>query len=298
MVSDRSTTASVTAIIVNWNSAVDTLECVDHLVALHPGMGIVVVDNASDSGDFMALERGLGPEVELRRSPVNGGYASGVNRGLLVAKERGTRWAWLVNPDSRPRPGCLEELLKHSRGALALSPAQESSPSYDSQADVYITAAMIRRGRVTPIVCTGCSNGGHEVDVLTGTTLLLDVQASFGLGLLREDFFHYKEEYEFVERLGRLGKLRLVCSARTWHRRGASLSQESPAAEYYRVRNELLYLRFRSRYWALKPRTVRFVLRVLLRALVWPTAPGVRDAALRGIKDGLLGRSGALGGAH
>jgi GT2 family glycosyltransferase len=284
----------VLAVIVNWNSSPDTLECVDHLRLLYPRLPILVVDNGSVDSDRAMLRAGLPRDVDLVISQENRGYAHGINQGLLAGKGRGFRWTWWINPDSRPRPGCLETLLSHSEGALALSPAQASSPSYAQGDEVYLTAASIRRGRVTPVICEGCSAGVHAVDVVTGTSLLVDVQAAYGVGLLDETYFHYKEEYDVLERIGRLGPVRLVCIARTWHRRGASLAHESAAAQYYRVRNELLYLRRRRRTWAVAPRTGRLVVRTLWGIVRPGAARKVREATYRGLTHGLRGRGGPM----
>jgi GT2 family glycosyltransferase len=284
--------SSVLAVIVNWNTSSETLACVGHLAREYPGLSILVLDNGSRTDEVESLERAL-PDGSLEPLPLNLGYAHGVNRGFLAAKAGGYRWVWLINPDSRPRPGCLELLMANSHGAVALSPRQASSLSYKDMGAAYASAAMIRRGRVTPLVCIDGADT-HEVNVLTGTGLLVDVQAAFGVGLLDERFFHYKEEFDFTERLARVGKLRLVCAAQMWHARGASLAHGSPTAEYYLARNELLYLKSRYIFGRVQPRTARFVLRSLKRALDH-LRDGRRTVArgiLEGLADGMRGRGG------
>jgi GT2 family glycosyltransferase len=151
---------------------------------------------------------------------------------------------------------------------------------------------------VAPFRCAGCDLGAHEVDVVTGTGLMLDVAWALRVGLFDENFFHYKEEFDLVRRIGGAGgRVGLVCAAEVWHRRGGSLSGSSPRAQYYHHRNEVLYVR--KHY----PHPLRRLVREpvhyknLARAAVG-TALGGRDrrrrslGVLAGYWDGLRGVHG------
>lgn len=282
----------VSALLVNWNSATDVVRTVSALRAEYPEVRVVVVDNGSELADREALSslEGLGVVLEYRST--NGGYAAGVNHGLHRARELGSTWAWLVNPDALPYPRCLDVLLGASTGAAALSPRQLSSDTpLDEAAKQYASAVTRAGSRWVHQLCAGCAAGSHEVDVVTGTGLLVAVEAAHLAGYLDEGFFHYKEEFEFTERLGRFGAVRYVCAAKLWHQRGGSLATTSPTADYYSVRNELLYLSMRlQRPWRLRARTWRWSLRSL--ALALRAAPESRHARLLGLAHGLLGRSG------
>lgn len=286
----------VACLIVNWNTTRNTLDCIRHVAALHPEITFIIVDNGSRPEQLQQLENELPETTTLLVSPLNGGYGHGVNRGIVAAKADGATWAWLLNPDSRPHSGCLEALLVDSAGSLGLSPVQTSSPAYELPGDPYVSAARFKRGKVTAVVCDGCSAGQHAVDVVTGTGLLINIQAAYGVGMMKEHFFHYKEEFEFAEQIGLLGGLRLVCGARIWHERGASLGRSTALAEYYRVRNELLYLRLRyRRTWMIRGRTLRYVVRSLVKSgdTRGSGQNRMRHARLRGVWDGARGLGGA-----
>lgn len=287
----NATPVKIAGIIVNWNSSTDTIRLLRLLADTYPYVRPVVVDNASDPVDRLALEAVHAETWLLERRSHNGGYAAGVNAGLRISSELGCDWAWLINPDSLPFPRCLEKLLEYAEDAVALAPRQITSGAPFDLGSTYVSAAVTRRGRVRHIRCDGCARGAHDVDVVTGTGLLVNVPAAFEAGLLNESFFHYKEEFEFVERLGCLGGVRLVCSARFWHERGASLGHQSHDAAYYRTRNELLYVRTRHpKGWWFKLRTWRFTCRSLYSHRGQHSE--VRRATLQGIRDGWRGVSG------
>lgn len=279
-------------VLVNWNSSDDVRRTVAAVTAEYPSILTLVVDNGSALEDWSRLEPLASENLVVDRLPSNLGYAAGVNRGLQLAQERALRWAWLMNPDALPYPGCLETLMAASDGCGLLSPQQLSSPKpLDHNARPYVSAARYVSSRLRHEDCPGCSVGFHDVDVVTGTGLLLRVDEAHLAGLMNEDFFHYKEEFEFAERMGAISTVRYVCGAQLWHERGGSLSQTSPQAEYYRVRNELLYLGMRlDSPWRARPRTWRWVARSIGQALC--AAPAVRKAMIRGVIHGLRGRSG------
>jgi GT2 family glycosyltransferase len=285
----------VALVVVNWNSSSDTQHVVGAILDEYPDIKVVVVDNGSSKDDWDALAALDSRRVVLERLPENRGYAAGVNRGIELARAQGLTWAWLMNPDALPYPSCLVELLDFADGAALLSPQQlSSSIPFESCAVPYVSAVRRVRSRLRHESCTGCSTGHHDVDIVTGTGLLVNVELALEVGLMNEDFFHYKEEFEFAERLSDVGTIRFVCRARLWHARGGSLSNASPIAEYYRVRNELVYLSLRlGRWWRVKPRTIRWALRSIFRAS--QAQPEMRRAILAGVGHGLAGRVGRYG---
>jgi GT2 family glycosyltransferase len=266
---------NVTAVVLNWNSADDTKRCVEAVLAGTVKPGIVVVDNGSDEpldSAHVALDTNLG-------------YAGGMNAGIRAAAERGAEWVWLLNADCVPRPDALERLLPHLGRFLAMTSLQVTSASpSDADAEPYVVAADLPNGRVRPVRCRGCADGVHEVDVVTGAAILLNVRAAESVGLFDERFFHYKEEFDLVRRIaldgGRVG---FVCSSTVWHHVGGSLDTASPRARYYHHRNEVLYVRKHYR-------------RPLARLLVEPVHYRVLATSVVGALAGRRGSRAVLAG--
>ena len=231
-------TPSVAVAIVNWNSARDTLALVDELGELYPTLPVVIVDNASTPDDRAILRQG-GIDENLFESGGNLGYGGGMNIAIRLLGEQGATHAWLFNPDARPTIGSLESLLVHIDGAAALSPRQATGAHHG---DTYCSAAFKKGFKVSRFMCLGCDFGVHEVDVVTGTGLLVSIEDFQRAGGFDESYFHYKEEFDLVDRMSRTGAVRLVCNSLIIHERGGSLAHDSPRATYYQVRNELLYI--------------------------------------------------------
>ncbi|MDR0775990.1 MAG: glycosyltransferase family 2 protein [Azonexus sp.] len=90
---------SVTAIIVNYKSAVYAKDCIDSLIAQnYPGLDIVVVDNASGGKDVELLRTSFGHRINLVENPENTGFGRANN---LAATRSEADYLLLVNPDAR-----------------------------------------------------------------------------------------------------------------------------------------------------------------------------------------------------
>lgn len=272
---------TVTAIVLNWNSAADTRRCVDAVRAGTVVPDVMVVDNGSTE----ALDAA---DVRLDR---NLGYAGGMNAGIRAAHGRGARWVWLLNADAVPHPTALENLLPHTDRFGVLTSLQVTG----AESRPYVVAAHLPNGKVRPVRCDGCAEGVHEVDVVTGAALLVNVRAALGVGLFDERFFHYKEEFDLVRRLALAGtRVGYVCASTVWHHRGASLATASPRARYYHHRNEVLYVKKHyprplRRLLLGEPSHYRTVAAAVVGALV---GRRTSRAVLAGYRDGLRGVHG------
>ena len=271
----------------------DTRRCVETMLRHSPGLAIFVVDNGSAWGDWHQLA-GLASLARIVRLERNLGYGAGVNTGLRAARSCGFTLAWLLNPDAVPTEGALEALLAYSEGSVALSPRQSTSGAPEN---TYVSAAQLDGWRVRPVLCTGCPQGFHPVDVVTGTGLLIDIEAARRVGDFDEKYFHYKEEFDLVTAMSRFGRVGLVCGSAVIHRRGGSLNQGSPVATYYRVRNELLFIRkdgiIAGKTWRRQGQWIFHSLRASLQ-IRRPLRPHLTHFhyTLMAVRDGLAGRYG------
>jgi GT2 family glycosyltransferase len=93
---------TLSVILVTYRSRPFIDACLDSLVSAIGDLSaeIVVVDNASGDG-IVAHLAARHPRVRAIASPVNGGFAHGINLGLAATTGRYVLW---LNPDSRVRP--------------------------------------------------------------------------------------------------------------------------------------------------------------------------------------------------
>ena len=285
--------------ILNWNCADDTIRCLQAVAGGSHVPEVVVVDNGSTDDSIEKLKK-LDESVTVLQLDRNLGYAGGMNAGIREAHARGADWVWLLNADAVPRPQALSTLLRHTdRFVVATSLQTTSADPSDPEVEPYVVAAMLPKGKVRPFRCAGCDEGAHEVDMVTGAALLLRLSWVIRVGGFDERFFHYKEEFDLVRRIGDAGgRIGLVCASEVWHKRGGSLSGSSPRARYYHHRNEILYVRKHyprplKRLLLGEPIHYKNVARSLLRIAVGNGAAR-RDslAVLAGYWDGLRGVHG------
>ncbi|WP_433050128.1 glycosyltransferase family 2 protein [Dactylosporangium sp. CS-033363] len=236
--------SDVVAVILNWNCAEETIRCLRAVATGTAVPDIIVVDNGSEDDSLARLALVEEP-FTLVELDSNLGFAGGMNAGIRAAHARGAEWVWVLNADAVPRPAALAALLEHTgRFAASASRQVTSLRPDDPETESYLVAAMLPNGRVEPFRCSGCAEGPHEVDVVTGAALFLSVPWVMRVGLFDERFFHYKEEFDLVHRIAAAGgKVGLVCASEVWHLRGGSLNTASARAQYYHYRNEILFVR-------------------------------------------------------
>lgn len=108
--------------VVSWNSWPALQESLPALLSQrYAPYRVVLVDN--DSHDHTTAEVAENfPEVHLIRSGANRGYGAASNIGFTASR---SRYVAVLNPDTRPEPGWLEELVaalhSHPEAALATS---------------------------------------------------------------------------------------------------------------------------------------------------------------------------------
>jgi GT2 family glycosyltransferase len=269
------------AIVVNWNCLDDVIECASRL---NP-TPVIVVDNASSNRkEVVSSISALGCTLVL--SDENRGYGGGMNLGMARAREMGFSHALLINPDTVPGKGFVAAMSERVGDSAVLGVRQHHLLSDGTDAGPYYSAARMSGARPIPVQL---DRGTIEVDVVTGAAMLVDLDAVSSAGFMDERFFHYKEEFDLVYRLKREGYIvRYTADVILPHRLGASLSQASPTAEYYRARNEILFIRRRFSLFHLLG-VPGFWIDCARRAR--PSALH-RKAVLTGVQDGLADRDG------
>jgi GT2 family glycosyltransferase len=224
----------VTIVVLNWNGWRDTLACLAALDRLTAPHDVLVVDNGSTDGSEDRL-RHARPDVRLRQTGANLGYAGGNNRGTREALDDGAELVWILNNDARPRPDALQELLRvmnREPGVGALASAVEPR-----------RVATALRGD-EHLFCNGCDEGFHDADLVVGCSLVFRSELLRTVGLFDERYFHYAEEQDLAMRARKAGwRLGLACRCIVDHDAGSSLPVWSPQASYYKLRNLLLYER-------------------------------------------------------
>lgn len=222
-------------VVLNWNSIDDALRAIDLLIS--SPWQICLVDNGSYNTAEPRIVRERFPGVHTLETGSNLGYAGGMNVGMRWALSYGFTHCLLLNPDTTPTVRVVQDMLNLVDNCAVVGTAQVTENH-----EPYISAAMLRGKKVAPFQCSLSCGLGHEVDIVSGAGIMVDLALAETVGYMDERFFHYKEEFDFCYRISQRGlKLRFNCAEPLIHRRGGSLAGSSPSAMYYSYRNELLF---------------------------------------------------------
>ena len=220
MPDDPRTTPRILAVAVTFNRR----DLVTRLVT-ETGRGtvlpdeILVVDNASTDDTVEAL-RALGSPVPLTVVELgrNTGGAGGFHAGLAAALERGADLVWMMDDDGTPASDCLGLLLPHMADHDFVGPA--------------VVAEQDESRLCFPIRLPGRTRVVHrmaDVEAAAVDGLVADVVIPFNgvlvtralverIGLVREEFFIWGDDVEYLWRARRAGaRVATVVAARFRH---------------------------------------------------------------------------------
>jgi GT2 family glycosyltransferase len=211
--------ASVTIIIVNWNSGALLAQCMEHLAKQsYQPASILIIDNASTDGstEFAAAI----PGITLQRLETNIGFAAANNLALADCH---TEFVALLNPDAFPEPDWLERLLN----AVQANPdfaafgsrqmAYGSDGVVDGAGDIYHFSGLVwRRGYGRPR--SSLENISGEIFSPCACAALYRRDALQSVGGFDEDYFCYVEDVDLGFRLRLAGyKAMYVPDAVVYH---------------------------------------------------------------------------------
>lgn len=314
----------VTAIVLNWNNAEDSLACLKSLAASQLDcieLRTILVDNGSRDDSLQSIRSAM-PELELLALEENFGYAEGNNRGIRAAL-RGSPapdYLLILNNDTLLDETMIRELVSAAEeyttaamlGPLVLcAPSREIVFAAGSEVD-WRHGRLQHRGLYRPEADLALGEEIEEADFLVGCGLLVRSEAIEALGMMDPRYYLNFEDVEWGVRAWRRGwRVLVVPRARLYHKVSATLGLGSPANTYYMTRNALLFFRTCAPSWPLRvSASLHIWLRSIRTLLAWSLRPRYRDerhrakrrALWEALRDFSLGRfgprsSGIVGGS-
>jgi len=292
----RSVSPTVCAVVLNWNRAADTLDCLRSLLPAVAArkLGVLVCDNASSDQsrttvqhwaeahfDFIEADASdLTWDFALLNTGGNRGYSGGNNVGIRHALKRGFDFIWILNNDTAVADTALDRLLecalrnpdKRIIGSTLLDYHDRERIQYAGGGVYHPETTICRfplRGekyadldRTTPC---------EPLDYVTGASLFCRASVFREIGLFDEDYFLYFEELDLVARLpeGKAG-LYWCADSVVYHKEGASMAGLGPSAsprgyldapdrDYYENRSALLFTKKHHRRWLISAALARFL---------------------------------------
>ena len=292
---------SILTIVLNWNNPEDTLACLRSVTAInYPAMQTIVVDNGS-TDDSVARVRAAHPGIKVIETGENLGYAGGNNVGIRYGLNQRFDLFCILNNDVTVASDFLIPLLavlmqRIDVGVVTPLLVSPTEPPRILNAGVtfdFRTGQATHRFQGQAPDTPGVNI--TDVDVASGSAMLVRRQMFEKFGFLPEKYFLYYEDAHWCTSVWR-GGYRVVCQPRAHarHRISATLGRESQLITYYMTRNQLLFL------WLNAPENLRYrvLLRILGQDIVYIASDGGRRhwgrarARLLGIVDFVTGRFG------
>ena len=240
---------TVRAVVVTWNGLHLIRPCLDSLLAqdLERGLEVVVVDNASSDGTAEMLAE-LYPQVEVRVTEENLGFAGGVEVGLAGLS---TDYAVLLNNDATFEPDAIRRLVDHleapghERVGAVTAKIVLTEHDADGRTLVNSTGNVLTRAGAATDRDWSALDGSESTDVevfgFCGGAAALRSTALAEAGGFDASLFLYYEDTDLSWRMRAAGwDIHYVARALARHQHAASSDAASPLFRYYNTRNSLL----------------------------------------------------------
>lgn len=288
---------SLAIIVLNWNGADDTLNCVESLQQQTLRPEIIIVDNNSSDDSVERFEDHIKSQKKdapiLIKNSQNFGFAGGINTGLIYAKEHNFKYIGVLNPDAiADKKWCralVDELSAHLDCGIATGIMQRrDGKTLDTTGDFYTTWGLPGpRNRDEPVNNAPSKPG--EVFGATGGGAIYRAAIFDDIDMFDEDFFMYYEDVDLSFRAQLAGwKVRFTPKAIAYHKVGASSKKVPGLAVYNTFKNLPLVfiknvpgklfwyigLRFFLTYWLIFASAVR-------HGNGWPAFKGILASIIR-----------------
>lgn len=246
----------VAAIVVNYEQAQLTQDCIESLLAQRSDVHLVIycVDNGSGEACRESLQSWLsaaGPTCTPETASINWvsltgnrGYSGGVNAALRLIGKQDVDFVWILNNDTMVHEQALDALLtcsrKHGDSALVGATIVDSAAAEEQQPAKIQCAGgcrfspwstFTRPNHQGAPLQQAASLPALELDFVFGASMFAPASLIKDVGLFDEDrFFLYCEELDYAHRARQLGyQLVWARSAMVSHEGGATTQSRSQA---------------------------------------------------------------------
>lgn len=270
--------SSVYVVILNWNSAQDTIHCIKSVLNLNriKDVTIVVCDNDSKKESYEEIKnfvldqtnisnliiseneipnyKNSNYKIVLIKNEKNYGYAGGNNRGVRFALNQETmQYVWILNNDTEVAPNSLDYLIDKFESNEKYGVVGSKLVEFENRTKVQGIGGVIN-----PKFCTTKEIGNElaidenidelnyekKVDYVIGASMMFSRLCLQQVGLMCEDYFLYYEEIDICNRIRQKNlEVGIASKSIVYHKHGASTGKgKSDIADYYSVRNRLLII--------------------------------------------------------
>lgn len=241
---------SVAIIVLNYNNAKDTLECLNSINKLiNINFHTIVVDNHSTDNSVKALLNEF-PSLNLIQSSINGGYAYGNNLAIKKAQEEKYDYVCILNNDVIVEPDFLNQLVAYGDEHPEAGVIGPRICEYEDDQLIESAGSTVNMnlGKVTRLFHKEKEETvkGKIIpcDYIGGACMLVRMEAINIVGDIPEDYFLFYEENEWCLKIKQAGfDVVCVADAKVIHKGSASINKVSGLSEYFMYRNLVIFIR-------------------------------------------------------
>lgn len=242
----------INIIVLNWNNAKDTLECLESIYTIdYPKYELIVVDNGSTDNSLSLIKQAF-PKATYIENKENLGYVGGNNAGISYSLKTTADYFFILNNDTVIAKDILsafaEAAIQHpNAGVLGGKIFYYDKPHTIWHAGGYWSEKQMKGFHIdenTPNSQSG-KKDITKVFFVFGAAMLLKKEAIIKAGMLDEKFFLMVEEIDLCHRISKEGfDCLYVPKACVWHKGSNSFGdgKNGPQQLYYFHRNRLLFL--------------------------------------------------------
>lgn len=248
-------------ILLNWNGAEDTLDCLQSLTSVPDDYFCIVADNGSEDDSALRIEQFLGQQgirhtvlkrgETLKERPVNHevilyqigenlGFAKGNNEAIRLISSVQPDYYLLLNNDTIVEPNFLHGMLEF---AAAHPHVEAVTPliCYNDNRNLVWNAGGkqffgFRKYFYAKQPVQSIKEKGHiNVTFLTGCALFFSPQLlRKDGGLLTERFFFGEEDFEFCLQMNKQKKqMACVLTSKIYHKVSSSVANHDTTGKIY-----------------------------------------------------------------
>jgi GT2 family glycosyltransferase len=246
----------VCTITLNWNTKMDTAECMGSILKLNYGnIHHFIVDNGSEDGSIPYLEERFGDRTTIIRNEENLGYAKGFNVGIEAAMRKNPKYLLIHNSDIIIDREAVRELVNTAETDDAIGFVTGKVYFYD-RPEILQTVGKIDRtafasGSLSPNIGTHERDTGQydtvkDFDFIEDFFMLVRSEVIRRAGPYDPDFFLMAEIEDWCVRVRRNGfRIVFTPEAKIWHKGSISSGGRgyNPMIKYYLTKNRILFMR-------------------------------------------------------
>lgn len=295
---------SVAVIVVNWNNAQDTIDCVSSLKKInYKNFKVFLVDNGSTDGSLEKLRPFADENIEIIETGKNLGFSGGNNVAVEKALAEKFDFILLLNNDTTVNPDFLSELVRVAEGDPKIGIVGSKIYFYDNPKRIWYGGGKFtwfgggRHLQYEEIDKNPEESNPKETGYMTGCSFLIKSEVVRKIGGLDERFFLYYEDTDWSLSAKEVGyKIVYAPSSKVYHKVSRTASQiGDPIIHYYHIRNALLLSQKHAPFFILIGIYIWSVIHYLKQVIKMVILPSKRDISkmiMRGIKDFHKGRFG------